>query len=158
MADINEGPCVTSLVFKVRSVASALYKALGGFATNGINMTKLESYMVGGSFKAAQFYADIEGHPESPAMRDAGKPQEGQSKYSTDYKGAKWYFQTQANRDLFRANPTAFEPQYGGYCAWAVAKGKLAKGSPKHWFVEDGKLYLNFNRKCYFLGRLFLSQ
>jgi len=55
----------------------------------------------------------------------SGKPQEGQSKYSTDYKGAKWYFQTQANRDLFRANPTAFEPQYGGYCAWAVAKGKL---------------------------------
>lgn len=77
----------------------------------------------------------------------SGKPQEGQSKYSTDYKGAKWYFQTQANRDLFRANPTAFEPQYGGYCAWAVAKGKLAKGSPKHWFVEDGKLYLNFNKR-----------
>ena len=71
IADKDQGPCVTSLVFKVRSVASALYKALGGFATNGINMTKLESYMVGGSFKAAQFYADIEGHPEDPAMKDA---------------------------------------------------------------------------------------
>ncbi len=68
---LGEGPCVTSLVFKVRSVASALYKALGGFATNGINMTKLESYMVGGSFMAAQFYADVEGHPDSPAMKDA---------------------------------------------------------------------------------------
>lgn len=68
---IDEGPVVTSFVFRVRSVASALYKALGGFATNGINMTKLESYMVGGSFKAAQFYADVEGHPDSPAMKHA---------------------------------------------------------------------------------------
>lgn len=64
-------PVVTSFVFKVRSVPSALYKALGGFATNGINMTKLESYMVGGSFTAAQFYADVEGHPDSESMQHA---------------------------------------------------------------------------------------
>ena len=67
----ESGPVVTSFVFKVRSVPSALYKALGGFATNGINMTKLESYMVGGSFQAAQFYADVEGHPEDAAMKHA---------------------------------------------------------------------------------------
>ena len=67
----NDGPVVTSFVFKVRSVPSALYKALGGFATNGINMTKLESYMVGGSFQAAQFYADVEGHPEDDGMKHA---------------------------------------------------------------------------------------
>lgn len=54
---------VTSLVFRVRNVPAALYKALAGFATNGVNMTKLESYMVGGHFSATQFYADIEGHP-----------------------------------------------------------------------------------------------
>ncbi len=66
-----ETPVVTSFVFKVRSVPSALYKALGGFATNGINMTKLESYMVGGSFQAAQFYADVEGHPEDTGMKHA---------------------------------------------------------------------------------------
>lgn len=64
----DNGPVVTSFVFKVRSVPSALYKALGGFATNGINMTKLESYMIGGSFQAAQFYADVEGHPEDENM------------------------------------------------------------------------------------------
>ena len=57
------GPHVTSFVFRVRSVPAALYKALGGFATNGINMTKLESYMVDGSFEAAQFYAEVDGHP-----------------------------------------------------------------------------------------------
>jgi len=64
-------PVVTSFVFKVRSVPSALYKALGGFATNGINMTKLESYMIGGSFQAAQFYADVEGHPDDEGMKHA---------------------------------------------------------------------------------------
>jgi len=67
----DNGPVVTSFVFKVRSVPSALYKALGGFATNGINMTKLESYMVDGSFQAAQFYADVEGHPEDESMKHA---------------------------------------------------------------------------------------
>ncbi|KIC30974.1 prephenate dehydratase [Leisingera sp. ANG-M6] len=55
---------ITSFVFQVRNIPAALYKAMGGFATNGINMTKLESYMVDGSFTATQFYADIEGHPE----------------------------------------------------------------------------------------------
>ncbi|MEF3048410.1 prephenate dehydratase [Pseudotabrizicola sp. L79] len=55
---------ITTFTFRVRNIPAALYKALGGFATNGINMTKLESYMVGGSFMATEFYADIEGHPE----------------------------------------------------------------------------------------------
>jgi prephenate dehydratase len=55
---------VTTFLFRVRNVPAALYKALGGFATNGVNMTKLESYMVGGAFAATQFYADVEGHPE----------------------------------------------------------------------------------------------
>ncbi len=63
------GPMLTSFVFRVRSVPAALYKALGGFATNGVNMTKLESYMLNGQFEAAQFYADVEGHPENRPLR-----------------------------------------------------------------------------------------
>jgi prephenate dehydratase len=58
------GPVVTTFVFRVRNVPAALYKAMGGFATNGVNMTKLESYMVGGEFFATQFLADVEGHPD----------------------------------------------------------------------------------------------
>jgi prephenate dehydratase len=54
---------ITTFTFRVRNIPAALYKAMGGFATNGVNMTKLESYMVGGSFTATEFYADIEGHP-----------------------------------------------------------------------------------------------
>jgi prephenate dehydratase len=65
----NSGPVVTTFVFRVRSVPAALYKALGGFATNGINLTKLESYMVDGRFTAAQFYVDVEGHPEERPLR-----------------------------------------------------------------------------------------
>ncbi len=62
---------ITSFVFEVRNIPAALYKAMGGFATNGVNMTKLESYMVGGSFTATQFYADIQGHPDDPGVRRA---------------------------------------------------------------------------------------
>lgn len=68
-AEPEEGPIVTSFIFRVRNVPAALYKALGGFATNGVNMTKLESYQLEGSFNASQFYADIEGHPASRNVR-----------------------------------------------------------------------------------------
>ena len=60
----DSGPVITTFVFRVRNVPAALYKAMGGFATNGVNMTKLESYQLGGSFSATQFYADVEGHPD----------------------------------------------------------------------------------------------
>ncbi|MBB43898.1 MAG: prephenate dehydratase [Rhodospirillaceae bacterium] len=62
-------PLVTSFVFRVRNVPAALYKAMGGFATNGVNMTKLESYMVADSFNATQFYSDVDGHPNDPGLK-----------------------------------------------------------------------------------------
>jgi len=65
------GPVVTTFVFNVRNLPAALYKALGGFATNGVNMTKLESYMVGGEFTATQFLAEVDGHPDDPPVRRA---------------------------------------------------------------------------------------
>ena len=66
--DADAGPVITTFVFRVRNVPAALYKALGGFATNGVNMTKLESYLRG-NFIAAQFYAEVEGHPEHDGLR-----------------------------------------------------------------------------------------
>ncbi|MEW6436243.1 MAG: prephenate dehydratase [Pseudomonadota bacterium] len=65
---LGSGATVTTFVFRVRNVPAALYKALGGFATNGVNMTKLESYMVDGEFTATQFLADVDGHPDEPAL------------------------------------------------------------------------------------------
>ncbi|MBD3679812.1 MAG: prephenate dehydratase [Rhodobacteraceae bacterium] len=77
----GEDGMITSFVFRVRNIPAALYKAMGGFATNGVNMTKLESYMVGGSFLATQFYADIEGHPEDENVKMALEELD----YFTDY-------------------------------------------------------------------------
>jgi prephenate dehydratase len=68
-AKIGKGPTMTSLVFRVRNVPAALYKAMGGFATNGVNMTKLESYQIEGQFSATQFYADVEGHPDDKSLK-----------------------------------------------------------------------------------------
>jgi len=68
IAKPNNGPVVTTFVFRVRNLPAALYKAMGGFATNGVNMTKLESYMIEGNFFATMFYADVEGHPEDQGL------------------------------------------------------------------------------------------
>jgi prephenate dehydratase len=67
----NEGVVMTTFVFEVKNIPAALYKAMGGFATNGVNMTKLESYQRGASFAATTFFADIEGHPDDPAVARA---------------------------------------------------------------------------------------
>ena len=64
----GDDPMITTFVFRVRNVPAALYKAMGGFATNGVNMTKLESYQLGGTFFATQFYADVEGHPKQTPL------------------------------------------------------------------------------------------
>lgn len=70
-ARAGNGPTVTSFIFNVRNLPAALYKALGGFATNGVNMTKLESYMVGGEFTATQFMAEVDGHPDDVGVKNA---------------------------------------------------------------------------------------
>ncbi len=70
-AAADDGPVVTTFIFNVRNLPAALYKALGGFATNGVNMTKLESYMVGGEFTATQFLAEVDGHPDHAPVKNA---------------------------------------------------------------------------------------
>ncbi len=65
----SDGETITTFLFQVRNIPSALYKAMGGFATNGVNMTKLESYQIGGAFAATQFYADVEGHPDDENLK-----------------------------------------------------------------------------------------
>jgi prephenate dehydratase len=68
-ADQGNGEVITSFIFQVRNIPAALFKAMGGFATNNVNMTKLESYQIGGNFFATRFYADIEGHPDDPNVQ-----------------------------------------------------------------------------------------
>ena len=75
-----------------------------------------------------------------------GKPVKGRSDLEHEWQGATWRFADAANLAAFEADPEAYAPQYGGYCAWAVAQGKLAKGDPRHWHIKDGRLYLNYSR------------
>jgi YHS domain-containing protein len=72
-----------------------------------------------------------------------GKPVEGASAFEHSYKGATWRFVSADSKAKFVANPTAYAPQYGGYCAWAMANNYLAQGSPQYWKIVNGKLYLN---------------
>jgi YHS domain-containing protein len=74
-----------------------------------------------------------------------GRPVKGNAQFQTTWKGATWQFANAADLAKFKANPTAYTPQYGGYCAWAVAQGRTAKGDPLQWRVVGGKLYLNYD-------------
>ena len=76
---------------------------------------------------------------------EAGQPVKGDTRFTHEYKGATWQFANAAHRDRFIADPEAYAPQYGGYCAWAVAQGSTASGDPMFWKIVDGKLYLNYD-------------
>lgn len=75
----------------------------------------------------------------------AGRPVKGDPAFATDWRGVRWQFSSAANLAKFKASPAAYAPQYGGYCAWAVAHGYTAKGDPTQWRIVGGKLYLNYN-------------
>ncbi|MEE4300480.1 MAG: YHS domain-containing (seleno)protein [Pseudomonadales bacterium] len=74
-----------------------------------------------------------------------GRPVKGERRFSTEYEGATWLFSSAENLARFEADPEAYAPQYGGYCAWAVSQGYTASGDPDNWAIEDGKLYLNYD-------------
>ena len=82
---------------------------------------------------------------DTVAYFKVGKPVLGRAEFATEYKGATWHFASKENLDAFRANPTAYAPQYGGYCAWAVSQNYTASGDPQFWKIVNGKLYLNYD-------------
>ncbi|MEC7816011.1 MAG: YHS domain-containing (seleno)protein [Pseudomonadota bacterium] len=83
---------------------------------------------------------------DTVAYFEEGKPVEGSSRFTTEHLGATWRFSSEENLNQFLANPERYVPAYGGYCAWAVSQGYLAKGDPEHWSIRDGRLFLNYNR------------
>ncbi|MEO1640706.1 MAG: YHS domain-containing (seleno)protein [Pseudomonadota bacterium] len=82
---------------------------------------------------------------DAVAYFDGNGPVAGDPAITHDYMGATWQFSTEANRDAFAADPEAYAPQYGGYCAFAVSQGYTASTVPEAWSIVDGKLYLNFS-------------
>jgi hypothetical protein len=77
-----------------------------------------------------------------------GRPAAGSPAFEHRWNGAIWRFASAANRDRFAADPQAYAPAFGGYCAWAVSQNYLAPGDPRHWRIVDGRLYLNFNARA----------
>ena len=91
------------------------------------------------------FGTAIEGY-DPVAYFTQGMPVEGSDAYTHDWRGATWKFSSQENLELFKSDPEAYAPQYGGYCAYAVAKGSTASIDPEAWAIVDGKLYLNYSQ------------
>lgn len=77
----------------------------------------------------------------------SGRPVKGNAGFKVNYKGAEFLFANAENLAKFKANPSTYAPQYGGYCAWAVSQGYTASGDPTVWKIVSGKLYLNYNRE-----------
>ena len=124
---------------------SALIFMLGGMA--GAEARAPEIYMKkGGAFGSGWSYAvggyDVVAYFD---LAEGGAPVRGSDEFVADYKGVRWRFASQENLDKFKASPDFYRPQFGGYCAWAMARGKLAKGDPKTWYVYEGKLFLNIS-------------
>ena len=110
--------------------------------------------MVGSAHAADEIYTSLFSNKalkgyDTVSYFTEGKPVKGSKNFTTSWKGAQWQFSSQENLDLFKANPEKYAPQYGGYCAWAVANDALAKGDPEHWTITDGKLYLNYDKKIH---------
>lgn len=88
----------------------------------------------------------LEGY-DTVAYFTEGKPVKGNSNFKVKYQGAEWLFASKEHLDMFTDNPEKYAPQYGGYCAWAVAaKDQLAPGDPMYWTIHDGKLYVNYDQ------------
>jgi YHS domain-containing protein len=83
---------------------------------------------------------------DTVAFFTMGKPVEGKAEFETEYKATKWRFVNADHLAKFKANPTQYAPQYGGYCSWAVSQGYLAGGFAQYWKIVDGKLYLNYDQ------------
>ena len=106
---------------------------------------------VGAQARSAEIYTGTfsslaVGGYDTVAYFKQGKPVLGKAEFATEYKGATWRFASKENLDAFKASPTAYAPQFGGYCSWAIAQNYTASGDPLVWKVVDGRLYLNYDR------------
>lgn len=108
---------------------------------------------VGQAFAEPEIYTGIlsnkaaGGYDVVSYFSENSTPVKGVKAHKTSWRGADWYFASQENLDAFKKNPTAYAPQYGGYCAWAAAHDTLAKGDPTIYHIENGKLYFNYDKK-----------
>lgn len=124
--------------FTVSSLFAAVALCGALFAASAASAREAEVYT--GTFSSLAV-----GGYDAVAYFKAGRPVAGNDQFSMQYKGATWRFASPENLAAFQANPVAYAPQYGGYCAWAVSQGYTASGDPRFWKIVNGKLYLNYD-------------
>ena len=134
---MSRGRNLMNLTRSLAGIALALMLGAAGFA---------QPAAAGGVINASSWSGTaIEGYDPVAYFTD-GAPVEGKDEFEHEWMGATWYFASAENRDLFVADPEKYAPQYGGYCAYAVAQGGTASIDPEAWHIENGKLYLNLNK------------
>lgn len=126
--------------FKIISVGAVMAVALG---IAGVANGPAEAAAKAPVYTSAFNNVAVEGY-DAVAYFTEGRPVKGSAQFRTTYNGAEFHFASAANLARFKANPAAYAPQYGGYCAWAVSQGYTAKGAANHWKIVGGKLYLNY--------------
>jgi YHS domain-containing protein len=115
-------------------LAAHVFPVIGALAANPEIFTGLVPGTAVGGYDAVAYHTQGKAVPGSP-------------EFTVQWKGATWRFASQESLDRFRADPEAYAPQYGGYCAYGVAQGYAVKGEPEIWKIVDGKLYLNYDRR-----------
>lgn len=117
---------------KTLIILASLFLAIPLAALSPVNKSTLGNLAIKG-YDPVSYFAD-------------SKAQKGSKEFEFEYEGAKWRFSSQKHLDQFKADPAAYAPQFGGYCAWAVSQGYTANIDPMAWKIVDGKLYLNYNK------------
>jgi YHS domain-containing protein len=120
---------------------SAMFAAAFAFATMVLPAQARDADVYTGLFSSLAV-----GGYDAVAYFKQNQPVKGKPEFTFDYKGAKWQFASADNLNAFKANPTAYAPQYGGYCAWAVSQGYTASGDPLVWNIVGGRLFLNYDK------------
>ena len=123
---------------RLRPIAAALFAAA--------SLISVPAHAASPEIFTARFSNLAVGGYDPVAYFDSGAPAKGEKTFSFEYKGAEWRFASAENLAKFKANPAAYAPQYGGYCAWAVSQGYTASGDPLVWNIVNGKLYLNYDK------------
>lgn len=114
------------------SLCLVFFMAIQAFANSPIYTSKFNNKALNGYDAVSYFTGD-------------GQPVKGSKIFKTFWRDTNWLFSSQKNLDVFKADPEKYAPQYGGYCAWAIAHGGLAKGDPNVYHLKDGKIYLNYD-------------
>jgi len=136
MAKLNRRAAISGVALTILGVTPALARASEIYMDKKTVFKAGWNYALGGADVVAYF-----------GLKEGDKPIAGRDQFSTEYNGVQWRFSSKQNLDVFVAASAQYAPQFGGYCAWAMARNKLARGAPEVWHIYKGKLYMNVSKR-----------